>query len=283
MNGEELDEPYAAHAERDGYGCLTAADADFPPLSDEPGRRHRCVCRRLWEIRDVAGVVVWQPVAEEAGEETRPQPIWVEPEDLNALPSAVRRLVARWLAQRTQGMDGSWVAPAEASAAAGALRGAATDLVEPLAEDSTIGHMREVLADLASDEAITSTHGGPTSLLRLGNQTFVDMRYHSAALDEIFWLRAALAHEAAVRRTDLTRATYPAGRRRAAEEAIVRMVAAACGGCGPAYRAAGVDNKAALASAGASDCLTGFDWMRHVDQLTAQQHIRTGTEEATQQ
>lgn len=51
----------APHHERDGYGCLTAPDATFPPLTDDPGTAHTCGCGRRWEIREIAGFIVWQP------------------------------------------------------------------------------------------------------------------------------------------------------------------------------------------------------------------------------
>lgn len=50
-----------AHDDRDGHGCLTAAAAGFPTLTDEPGKRHTCTCGREWASTEVVGFVVWQP------------------------------------------------------------------------------------------------------------------------------------------------------------------------------------------------------------------------------
>jgi hypothetical protein len=53
----------APHLDRDGYGCLTAGDTDFPPLEDRlPGPEHLCVCGQRWQIREVAGFVVWAKI-----------------------------------------------------------------------------------------------------------------------------------------------------------------------------------------------------------------------------
>ena len=52
------------HDDRGGFGCLTADDSGIPSVTDEPGKRHTCTCGREWQIREIAGFVVWQPVGD---------------------------------------------------------------------------------------------------------------------------------------------------------------------------------------------------------------------------
>jgi hypothetical protein len=90
--------------------------------------------------------------------------------------------------------------------------------------------------------------------------------YYSAALDEVYRLRAALAHEAVEREADLALKTFPRSRRRHAREAVARMRAAAHGDSDVAYtQQDGFDAKSALISAGADECLTRHGWEREVD------------------
>lgn len=189
---------------------------------------------------------------------------FVEPEDLMMIPETYRRIIARWLVQRGSIPTGG-LFPQETQAHNDALRGAAVDLVDPLAEDSTIMHAREVLADLAGDRPGIDTAGDPTGVLHVGSAAYVAMKYYSAALDEIYSRRAASAKEALVRTEDLRLKSYPAGRRRAAEEAIERMTAAARGACVDGYPPDAVDRKAMLSAVGADECFTHHDWKQHVD------------------
>lgn len=81
----------AAHAERDGWGCLYARDSGLPPSlgDDNLGERHRCRCDRLWEVQEVAGFVAWQPVS---GHADRPNDAAVD-------------LARRWLAYQVERAD----------------------------------------------------------------------------------------------------------------------------------------------------------------------------------
>ncbi len=69
-----------------------------------------------------------------------------------------------------------------------------------------------------------------------GNGEILD--HYSAALDEIFVLKSALAHEARVIEAHLGLKTFPKSRRAFAEAQIVRMRAAAKGRAHTAYREA---------------------------------------------
>lgn len=61
------------------------------------------------------------------------------------------------------------------------------------------------------------------------------LAHYSAALDEIYRLRRALAYEASVLAVHLELASFPKSRRRFAEEQIVRMRLAAQGATRAAY------------------------------------------------
>jgi hypothetical protein len=186
---------------------------------------------------------------------------FVEPEDLAALPEAHRRIIARWLAERGSLPEGG-LFPQQAQGFNSGLRGAAVDLVAPLSEDSSVMHAREVLAD--RDRPGVDAAGEPTGVLHVGSGTYVDMTYYSAALDEIYRLRAALAHESQVRDEDLALKSYPAGRRHAAQSAVARMTAAAKGSCADAYPPHRFNRKEALTAVGADGCFTHYDWMQQV-------------------
>jgi hypothetical protein len=70
-------------------------------------------------------------------------------EDLAVIPAEHRALIAVWLIERADAMKPSWLFPeAEARAVRNALAGCAVDLADPLAEDSTIGHAEQVMAEL---------------------------------------------------------------------------------------------------------------------------------------
>lgn len=97
--------------------------------------------------------------------------------------------------------------------------------------------------------------------------THVELRYFSAAAQEIYELRAALAHEALLRRRDLALKTFPASRRGDAEQAVERMLAAARGDVSAAY--ATINSQQALVAAGADPCLTNFGYMSTVDRREA--------------
>ncbi len=61
------------------------------------------------------------------------------------------------------------------------------------------------------------------------------LKYYSAALDEIFRLRTALAYEAGVIKAHLDYRTFPQGRRYVAEQQVERMRASAQGRSEQAY------------------------------------------------
>lgn len=87
------------------------------------------------------------------------------------------------------------------------------------------------------------------------------LAHYSAALDEIYELRAAMAHEADVLARHLELATFPKSRREAAEQQVDRMNAAARGSARITYRTTGTEAKQeALRSIGASPTLTRGQW-----------------------
>lgn len=92
-----------------------------------------------------------------------------------------------------------------------------------------------------------------------------ELRYYSAALDEVYTLRAALAHEARVRRRDLELRSYPSGRRAAGERAVERMIAAAGGRSREAYPTTEFDCHEALAAVDADHGLSRGQWEQEVD------------------
>jgi hypothetical protein len=83
----------------------------------------------------------------------------IEPEDLAKIPAAHRHTIGLWLAERAAAFQRSQLhglIPAEVyRAASDALWGAATDLIDPLSEDSTLTHAHDVLrhagASMGSD------------------------------------------------------------------------------------------------------------------------------------
>lgn len=94
----------------------------------------------------------------------------------------------------------------------------------------------------------------------------VPMADMTRALDEIYLLRAALAYEARTVENHLTRATFPAGRRKVAEDQVARMQAAARGEAHTAY--VGVkagDLQRHLKQAGASGLLSYPTWKEERD------------------
>lgn len=97
------------------------------------------------------------------------------------------------------------------------------------------------------------------------NDGAIELRFYSAALDEIYRLRAALAHEAAERETDVAMSTFPRSRLRAAHDSIVRMRAAAQGHSDIAYEKQDwYAPQQWLESVGASHCLTRHSWEQEV-------------------
>lgn len=193
--------------------------------------------------------------------------VHVTAEDVDQLPSSHRRIVAQWLTQQATALDAD---------SAARLRTFAADLLHPLRSDRSPQHTDRALDALGQD-GHTSTACHPATLLHLGDSAFIELRYFSTLLDETYHLRAALAHEAQVRATDLTRSTYPVGRRRAGEDAITRMRAAARGEVTTAYTPDVINNQEALRTAGADGCLTTGDWIRHVDNPRGPTRTQPGT------
>lgn len=71
------------------------------------------------------------------------------PQQLDAIPEADRRVIARWLCERAASLRPSiFATPKEVEAISGVMFGFATDLVDPLAEDTTVEHTARVLASL---------------------------------------------------------------------------------------------------------------------------------------
>ncbi len=76
-------------------------------------------------------------------------PSTVTPEDLAKIPAEHRRTIARFLIQRADGTRGSWVLSDHTRRiVADVLNGAAVDIADPLADDSTIAHAADILTDL---------------------------------------------------------------------------------------------------------------------------------------
>lgn len=70
-------------------------------------------------------------------------------EQLADIPAEHRRVIARWLCERANGIRPSMVCtPDTAEAISGVLYGVAVDLADPLAEDTTLAHSVAVLNDL---------------------------------------------------------------------------------------------------------------------------------------
>lgn len=84
---------------------------------------------------------------------------------------------------------------------------------------------------------------------------------YSLALDEIFRLRRALAHEAAILVVHTEYATFPKSRRKIAENQISRMALSARGGAEAAYAGMNQESlRSSLIEAGASQTLTRAQW-----------------------
>lgn len=115
----------------------------------------------------------------------------------------------------------------------------------------------------AVEGPMTAQFGAYQEGFRAGQEEL--LRYYSAALDEVYRLRAALAHEREVRRADLALKTYPKSRRSVAIQAMDRMVMAANGFASNAYAHPEIDLKAALRAVGADECLTRSQWEEEVD------------------
>jgi hypothetical protein len=166
------------------------------------------------------------------------EPAWVETEDLAQIPVAYRRLIAHWLVQRGDVRPRGLVSPERVHGHNDALRGAAVDLMFPLADDSTVAHAAEVLTDLADDSLGVDAAGDPTGILRFGSRHYADMTYYTAALNAISELRAALASEQAIARTTTAASSQVDG---------------------------DIEGKPAPASAGDGECLTHDSWKTSVD------------------
>lgn len=92
------------------------------------------------------------------------------------------------------------------------------------------------------------------------------LAYYSAALDEVYRLRRALAAEARVTEAHLTLKSFPKSRRRFAESQVDRMRQAARGDAEAAY--AGHESwvlDSAAKDAGMPQTLTRSQWEREID------------------
>lgn len=88
---------------------------------------------------------------------------------------------------------------------------------------------------------------------------------YSAALDEIYRLRAALAYEARTIEAHLLLATFPKSRRPHAEQQITRMRAAVVGDTGTAYQHVDTyQRQQLLRDAGGTGGLTRGQWEAEV-------------------
>ncbi len=93
------------------------------------------------------------------------------------------------------------------------------------------------------------------------------LHYYSAALDEVFRLRRALAYEAGVVEAHLTLKSFPRSRRPIAETQTFRMRLAARGRAAIEY--AGMPTwslESGMRDAGAPNSLTRTEWEHEVDQ-----------------
>jgi hypothetical protein len=110
-------------------------------------------------------------------------------------------------------------------------------------------------------EDIERFYGGRPAPLPTGvvpvEETLVPLSELSAALDEVFRLRRALAYEAGVLAAHLEMKSFPRSRRAMAEDSVRRMRAAARGGARPAYGdVASWAFNSAMRDAGAPETLT---------------------------
>lgn len=84
---------------------------------------------------------------------------------------------------------------------------------------------------------------------------------YSAALDEVWNLRKALAYEACAVEADLTLKSFPKSRRALAENRVERMRRAAQGEVLPAYSGSSTQMlQQGLAEAGAGPTMTRYEW-----------------------
>jgi hypothetical protein len=75
----------------------------------------------------------------------------VTEQELADIPEQYRRTIARWLLDRAERCKPSRLLDYHtARQIQGALGGAAVDLADPLAEDTTTGHARNVITDLTT-------------------------------------------------------------------------------------------------------------------------------------
>lgn len=88
---------------------------------------------------------------------------------------------------------------------------------------------------------------------------YEDERHYFDALDEVYALRALLAHEALVLKAHLGYKTFPKSRRAIAEEQVERMQQAARGQVKQDYTGS-EQRKHALTEAGAPEILTRGQW-----------------------
>lgn len=107
---------------------------------------------------------------------------------------------------------------------------------------------------------------------RDGYEAAVDalLPYYSAALDEVYRLRRALAREARIIEAHLDLKSFPKSRRVFAEQQVERMRQSACGDAQLAY--AGVSYEVmdgCMRMAGAASTLTRDQWEREVDQVVS--------------
>lgn len=87
------------------------------------------------------------------------------------------------------------------------------------------------------------------------------MEDYSAALDEIYMLRRAMAYEADVLEVHLDYKTFPKTRRKIAEDSVKRMRAAARGWGGHSWAGTSyLSLRSAFKKAGARETLTRHDW-----------------------
>lgn len=92
------------------------------------------------------------------------------------------------------------------------------------------------------------------------------LRYYSAALDEIYWLRVALAVEAEAQAGNLNFKTFPKSQRKATEQSIARMQACARGERPERYRSLSLSWLDGLFDAlGGRRTLTRHQWEQEVD------------------
>ena len=106
------------------------------------------------------------------------------------------------------------------------------------------------------------------------------MSHYSAALDEIYRLRRALAYEASVNLVHLDYKTFPKTRRGIASEQVTRMQAAARGDAERVYAGVGyLSLRHAFMQAGAPEVFTRATWEESRNALS-RSAIREGSTDA---